>query len=48
MPWYRLLEMSVDLGETFIITNAMEGWVEQCMEAYMPSLLPLLPKVGGT
>lgn len=42
---YNLLETASGLGHTFIITNAEEGWVEQCVERYMPSLRPILDKV---
>lgn len=40
----KLLEMSLGLGHTFIITNAQEGWVEESASLYMPSLLPILKK----
>lgn len=40
----RLLEMAVRLGHTFIITNAMEGWVEDSSARYVPGLLPVLQK----
>lgn len=42
---YALLEMSLQLGHTFIITNAAEGWVEESASCFMPSLLPLLQRV---
>jgi len=42
---YSLLAQAVELGQTFIITNAMEGWVEQCVAQHMPSLKTLLQKV---
>jgi|Transcript_65886 hypothetical protein len=42
---YALLEMAVELGHTFIITNATEGWVEDSAACSMPSLLPLLERV---
>jgi len=41
----RLLEMALQLGHTFIITNAMKGWVEYSAAKYMPGLLPILQKV---
>eukprot|EP00929_Paragymnodinium_shiwhaense_P116802 TRINITY_DN8673_c0_g2_i1.p1 TRINITY_DN8673_c0_g2~~TRINITY_DN8673_c0_g2_i1.p1 ORF type:complete len:363 (+),score=104.22 TRINITY_DN8673_c0_g2_i1:180-1268(+) len=41
----RLLELSLRLGQTFIITNAMSGWVEFSAAKYMPGLLPTLAKV---
>lgn len=42
---YKLLDIAVGLGCTFIITNAEHGWVEMCVERYMPSLKPILKKV---
>jgi hypothetical protein len=41
----KLLEMAQTLGQTFIITNAIGGWVETSAKAWMPSLIPLLQKV---
>lgn len=40
-----LLERALKLGNTFIITNAMEGWVEYSAGKYVPGLLPVLEKV---
>lgn len=41
----RLLELSLKLGHTFIITNAMNGWVEYSAAKYIPDILPLLQKL---
>jgi len=41
----QLLEMSLRLGHTFIITNAMSGWVEYSAAKWMPGLLPLLQTI---
>jgi len=41
----RLLELAQRLGHTFIITNAMNGWVEYSAAKYVPDLLPVLQKV---
>lgn len=41
----KLLAASVALGATYIITNAMEGWVEHTTKKYMPDVLPMLEKV---
>lgn len=41
----ELLELSMRLGHTFIITNAMEGWVEYSATKWVPALLPLLERV---
>jgi hypothetical protein len=38
----QLLETAVSLGHTFIITNAMEGWVEESARRCLPNLVPLL------
>jgi hypothetical protein len=40
-----LLEMALRMGHTFIITNAMEGWVEHSASKYIPEVLPVLQKV---
>lgn len=41
----RLLETSLRLGNTFIITNAMNGWVEYSAARYIPEILPMLQRV---
>jgi hypothetical protein len=41
----KLLELSLRLGHTFIITNAMDGWVEHSASRYVPELLTVLQKV---
>jgi hypothetical protein len=41
----ELLEMSLQMGHTFIITNAMEGWVEYSAKKYIPHVLPVLQKL---
>mmetsp|Transcript_155998 Transcript_155998/g.500238 ORF Transcript_155998/g.500238 Transcript_155998/m.500238 type:complete len:330 (-) Transcript_155998:171-1160(-) len=38
----RLLEMAMRVGHTFIITNAMNGWVEYSSAKWVPELLPVL------
>lgn len=40
-----LLDISLGLGRTFIITNAQEGWVEECVTRYMPSLKEIMQKI---
>jgi hypothetical protein len=42
----RLLEMAMSLGQTFIITNALDCWVEYTSKVWAPSLSPLLQKVN--
>lgn len=40
-----MLEISVEHGKTYIITNAAEGWVEFSCRKFMPAVLPILKKV---
>lgn len=40
----RLLENALKVGQTFIITNAMEGWVEESAQRCLPNLVPILKK----
>ncbi|KFG58182.1 hypothetical protein TGRUB_223870 [Toxoplasma gondii RUB] len=39
-----LLEMAMRFGRVFIITNAVEGWVEHSSQKYLPGLVPVLQK----
>ncbi|KEP67336.1 UNVERIFIED_CONTAM: hypothetical protein HHA_223870 [Hammondia hammondi] len=39
-----LLELAMRFGRVFIITNAVEGWVEHSSQKYLPGLVPLLQK----
>ena len=41
----HLLTLAMKLGQTFIITNAMRGWVEYSASKYVPALLPILEKI---
>lgn len=41
----RLIELSLSLGETIIVTNAWGSWVEHSAKRYVPSLLPLLKEI---
>jgi len=41
----RLLEAASRFGQTFIITNAMCGWVEYSAARWAPAILPALQKV---
>jgi len=41
----QLLELSINLGQVFIITNADQDWVERSALNYIPAVLPLLSKV---
>uniref|UniRef100_A0A7S4SGU7 Uncharacterized protein n=1 Tax=Alexandrium monilatum TaxID=311494 RepID=A0A7S4SGU7_9DINO len=41
----QLLKLAVRFGHTFIITNAMQGWVERSAATYVPELLPILRAV---
>mmetsp|Transcript_14900 Transcript_14900/g.42962 ORF Transcript_14900/g.42962 Transcript_14900/m.42962 type:complete len:239 (+) Transcript_14900:105-821(+) len=41
----RLLELSLKHGQTYIITNALDGWVQLTARRFLPELVPLLDKV---
>lgn len=41
----KLLELAGRMGHVFLITNAMNGWVEYSAAKYVPDLLPVLQKV---
>lgn len=41
----QLLELAMKLGQTFIITNAMKGWVEYSAMKYVPGLINTLHKL---
>jgi len=41
----KLLEMSLRLGHTFIITNAVPMWAQYSCAKHVPQLLPMLEKV---
>jgi hypothetical protein len=41
-----LLTYAQELGEVVIITNSDKGWVRECTERFMPSLLPLIHSMG--
>jgi len=41
----KLLELSLRLGHTFIITNAVPMWAQYSAAKYVPDLLPTLEKV---
>jgi len=41
----KLLNTARQLGHTFIITNAVDGWVEKSAAEYLPGLMPALSKV---
>jgi len=40
-----LLTAALQIGQVFIITNAMDGWVEFTCALWMPQLLPVLRQV---
>mmetsp|Transcript_133763 Transcript_133763/g.235891 ORF Transcript_133763/g.235891 Transcript_133763/m.235891 type:complete len:385 (+) Transcript_133763:68-1222(+) len=40
-----LLRQALSFGQTFIITNAVSGWVEQSAAEHLPELLPVLQHV---
>jgi len=42
----ELLETASRFGQTFIITNATEGWVQESAARWVPKLLPVLRQVN--
>jgi FMN phosphatase YigB (HAD superfamily) len=40
-----ILNTALGLGDTYIITNAVEGWVEESAERYLPGLMSTLRRV---
>lgn len=42
----KLLEKALLFGEVHLVTNAEAGWVEMSAEAFLPAVVPLLPKVN--
>lgn len=41
----HLLEESMKLGQTWIITNASQGWIEYSAAKWVPAMLPVLERV---
>jgi len=41
-----LLRQACQLGRTFIITNAVAGWVEASAEQWLPEVLPMLHQIS--
>ena len=41
----KVMELSVYYGQTYIITNAGEGWVQFSAQKFMPSCVPILKKI---
>eukprot|EP01067_Filipodium_phascolosomae_P000007 Filipodium_phascolosomae@DN1004_c0_g1_i1.p1 len=41
----KLLEMAMEFGRVFIITNAVKGWVEHSSSQYLPKLVPILDRI---
>lgn len=42
----RMLELAVQYGKVYIITNAAEGWVEFSASRFMPTVVPVLSKIN--
>ena len=42
---FKVLSISIKYGDTFIITNASEGWVESSARKYLPNIIKLFNKV---
>lgn len=41
----RILEIALQHGKMYIITNAAEGWVEFSCRKFFPSVFPVLAKI---
>lgn len=41
----QLLNLAIEMGQTFIITNALDCWIEHTAKVWAPSITPLLQKV---
>lgn len=42
---HNILQKAINMGDTYIITNAAPGWVEYSAKRFFPELYKLLPKV---
>ncbi|CAK0883451.1 unnamed protein product [Prorocentrum cordatum] len=42
----RVLSVSMQLGETFIVTNADELWVHESTRRFVPGIMPILSRMG--
>ena len=42
----RLLTKALTLGNTFIITNAMKGWVEYSSNMWIPGVVDILQRIS--
>jgi hypothetical protein len=42
---YKLLDLALNKGKVYIITNAQSGWVQLSSDKYLPKLKPLLDKI---
>jgi len=42
---HRLISEALELGPTYIVTNAVSGWVQDSAAQHLPGLLPLLSRV---
>ena len=42
---YQLLTLAIEKGKTFIVTNAMSGWVETSAKIFLPEVSTLLDKL---
>lgn len=41
----RIIEISLSKAQVYIITNAIDGWVQESCRLYLPNLFPLLKKI---
>lgn len=42
---FKILNLSVKYGKTYIITNAGDGWVQYSAKKFVPSVVPILEKI---
>jgi len=40
-----MLEIAVNYGKVYIITNAAEGWVEFSCQKFFPTVIPVLENI---
>lgn len=43
---YKILSLAFSLGQVSIITNAKQGWVENCCTRFLPKVETLLPSLA--
>eukprot|EP00391_Amoebophrya_sp_Ameob2_P007634 CAMPEP_0178992026 /NCGR_PEP_ID=MMETSP0795-20121207/5871_1 /TAXON_ID=88552 /ORGANISM="Amoebophrya sp., Strain Ameob2" /LENGTH=414 /DNA_ID=CAMNT_0020683833 /DNA_START=377 /DNA_END=1624 /DNA_ORIENTATION=- len=41
----KIIQLATEMGSVYVITNAMEGWVEYSCQKWLPDVVPLLAKL---